>query len=348
MNRRFDPAQGRPRPRPGSSDPHRNARSRRARHRRCARVRAERSDASGRIDAFDLFCAYHLGITPDGGYRIQNIHEVARRFGTNAASCARSSPTRHGADDIVHSGFDLPSAQVDIMVAPEGISRRELARPLYDEFRSTPEADARLEARDGRRATPDRERRSDAMGAGRRRRATRAASNREPGPRSLQRRRQVGDRDRRRHRIGAAIARVFASAAPKVLIASRNGEHLGPVAKALRDDGGTVESITCDVRDADQVETMFDRAESPSAASTCMINNHGASFYARAEELSPNGFATIVAINLNGTFLCARAAARAWIERSKAGRIINMSSEAGTYGAPGMAHYAAAKAACRT
>ena len=42
------------------------------------------------------------------------------------------------ADDIVHSGFDLPGAQVDIMVAPTGISRRELARPLYDEFRSTP------------------------------------------------------------------------------------------------------------------------------------------------------------------------------------------------------------------
>jgi NAD(P)-dependent dehydrogenase (short-subunit alcohol dehydrogenase family) len=144
--------------------------------------------------------------------------------------------------------------------------------------------------------------------------------------------------------IGAAIARVFAERGAKVLIASRNGEHLGPVAKALRDDGGTVESITCDVRDADQVETMFDRAESAFGGVDVMINNHGASFYARAEELSPNGFATIVAINLNGTFLCARAAARRWIEKKSGGRIINMSSEAGTYGAPGMAHYAAAKA----
>jgi hypothetical protein len=97
------------------------------------------SPAPGKIDAFDLFCAYHLGITPDGGYRIQNIHEVARRFGTNAAEL-RQVLVAYGmaADDIVHSGFDLPSAQVDIMVAPEGISRRELARPLYDEFRSTP------------------------------------------------------------------------------------------------------------------------------------------------------------------------------------------------------------------
>lgn len=95
--------------------------------------------AAGKIDPFDLFCAYHLGITPEGAYRIQNIHEVARRFGTNAAEL-RQILTSLGmaADDIVHSGFDLPSAQVDIMVAPEGISRRELARPLYEEFRKAP------------------------------------------------------------------------------------------------------------------------------------------------------------------------------------------------------------------
>jgi len=144
--------------------------------------------------------------------------------------------------------------------------------------------------------------------------------------------------------IGAGIARAFSERGAKVLIASRNGEHLGPVAKALRDAGGTVESLTCDVRDAAQVETMFDHAEAAFGGVDVMISNHGASFYARAEDLSPNGFATIVAINLNGTFLCARAAARRWIDRKQGGRIINMSSEAGIYGAPGMSHYAAAKA----
>jgi 3-oxoacyl-[acyl-carrier protein] reductase len=145
--------------------------------------------------------------------------------------------------------------------------------------------------------------------------------------------------------IGAAIARVFAERGAKVLIASRNVEHLGPVARALREDGGTVESLACDVRDAAQIETMFDHAEAKHGGVDVMINNHGASFYQRAEDISPNGFATIVSINLNGTFFCARAAARRWIDRKQAGRIINMSSEAGIIGAPGMAHYAAAKAA---
>jgi hypothetical protein len=139
-DRRGAPPQGnRPRPRPDArpvqSRPDDRGRSAPARSNAPAPSRA----ATTRIDPFELFCAYHLGITTDGGYRIQNIHEVARRFGTNAAEL-RQILTDLGmaADDIVHSGFDLPTAQVDIMVAPEGISRRELARPLYDEFRNAP------------------------------------------------------------------------------------------------------------------------------------------------------------------------------------------------------------------
>ncbi len=109
------------------------------------------------IDAFELFCAYHLGITPDGAYRIQNIHEVARRFGTNAGELRQLlAGLGMAADDIVHSGFDLPGAQVDIMVAPEGISRRELARPLYDEFRNAPK-----KTRDWKREMEDAQRQID-------------------------------------------------------------------------------------------------------------------------------------------------------------------------------------------
>lgn len=156
MNRRFDPAQGRPRPRPGfeRSAPQRSQPPAARPAPNAARASGPSGASAGRIDAFDLFCAYHLGITPDGGYRIQNIHEVARRFGTNAAEL-RQILTDLGmaADDIVHSGFDLPSAQVDIMVAPEGISRRELARPLYDEFRSTPK-----QTRDWKREMEDAQR----------------------------------------------------------------------------------------------------------------------------------------------------------------------------------------------
>lgn len=91
------------------------------------------------ITPFDLFCAYHLGITAEGGYRFQNIHDVAKRFGCSSGVIKQVLQELNlDADSIVQSKFDMASAQVDIMAAPEGISRRELARELYDQFQRAP------------------------------------------------------------------------------------------------------------------------------------------------------------------------------------------------------------------
>jgi hypothetical protein len=91
------------------------------------------------IDGFRLFCAYHLGITEDGGYRFQNVHQVARRFGTNAGVIRQClSDLRMGPDVLVQSDFDMADAQVDVMMAPEGVSRIELAREIYERFRNAP------------------------------------------------------------------------------------------------------------------------------------------------------------------------------------------------------------------
>lgn len=144
--------------------------------------------------------------------------------------------------------------------------------------------------------------------------------------------------------IGAVITREFAARGAKLLIASRSTEHLESVVADVRARGGAIESIAVDVRDTTQVDAMIARAYSAFGGLDVLINNHGASFYQPATEISPNGFATIVAINLTGTFLCSTAAARRWIEAGRGGRVINMSSEAGVAGAPGMAHYGAAKA----
>lgn len=89
------------------------------------------------IDAFGLFCAYHLSITEDGGYRFQNIHQVARRFGTNAGVIRQLlTDFRMDPDVMVHSDFEMADAQVDVMMAPEGVSRIEMAREIYARFRS--------------------------------------------------------------------------------------------------------------------------------------------------------------------------------------------------------------------
>jgi hypothetical protein len=91
------------------------------------------------IEPFALFCAYHLGITEDGGYRFQNIHQVAKRFGTNAGVIKQLlADFEMDSDTIIHSAFDMAGAQVDIMLAPEGIDRTELAREFYEQFRVAP------------------------------------------------------------------------------------------------------------------------------------------------------------------------------------------------------------------
>lgn len=91
------------------------------------------------ITPFELFCAYHLGITPDDGYRFQNLHDVARRFGCSSAVIKQVlAELELDADSLVQSSFDIASAQVDIMAAPPGVSRLEMARKLYEELRSSP------------------------------------------------------------------------------------------------------------------------------------------------------------------------------------------------------------------
>lgn len=91
------------------------------------------------IDPFELFCAYHLGIGPNDTYRPSNINQVAQRFGVDPAAI-RQATRDYGFDSeaMLNKEFDLALAQLDIQVAPEGISKVELAKGIYEEFRNSP------------------------------------------------------------------------------------------------------------------------------------------------------------------------------------------------------------------
>ncbi|MEC7640669.1 MAG: hypothetical protein VYC17_00795 [Nitrospinota bacterium] len=87
------------------------------------------------IDPFELFCAYHLGIEPNNGYKPANINQVSQRFGVDPATI-RQATQKYGFDpeSMLNKDFDLALAQLDIQVAPEGVSKIELAKGLYEEF----------------------------------------------------------------------------------------------------------------------------------------------------------------------------------------------------------------------
>ena len=144
--------------------------------------------------------------------------------------------------------------------------------------------------------------------------------------------------------IGIAIAREFALREAPVLIASRNAAHLEPVRDEIRKLGGICEMLVVDVRDGAKCDEMIATAVRLFGRLDVMINNHGGSITTPSMKLSPNGWRAVVAINLDGTFFCSKAAARQFIEQVSGGSIINLSSTSGVHGSATMLPYAASKA----
>jgi len=98
------------------------------------------------------------------------------------------------------------------------------------------------------------------------------------------------------------------------------------------------------VRQEEQVKAMVDRAVQEWGRLDIMVNNAGASFRAKPEDISVNGWNTVVGINLTGAFLGCKWAGRQMMAHG-GGVIINVSSVAGVSGSTMMPHYGAAKAA---
>ena len=98
---------------------------------RCAET-LERTKVHG-IDAFELFCAYHLGITRANTYRFQNLHDLAGALAKNAGEI-HSALKVYGMADVVGCAFNLAKARVDIELADRGSDLRALAVEIYEAF----------------------------------------------------------------------------------------------------------------------------------------------------------------------------------------------------------------------
>jgi len=145
--------------------------------------------------------------------------------------------------------------------------------------------------------------------------------------------------------IGRVIAERFADDGVDVVVCSREMENVEPVAEGINDSerSGEAHAIECDVTDRDAVEAMVAATVEQFGGVDVLVNNAGASFMANFDDISPNGWNTILDINLTGTYHCTQAAEEYLKDAS--GSVINLSSVAGQQGAPWMSHYAAAKAA---
>ncbi|WP_435318884.1 SDR family NAD(P)-dependent oxidoreductase [Haloarchaeobius sp. TZWSO28] len=145
--------------------------------------------------------------------------------------------------------------------------------------------------------------------------------------------------------IGKVIAERFADDGIDVVVCSRDMENVEPVAEAITesDRPGDAHAVECDVTERDAVEALVEATVEEFGGLDVLVNNAGASFMAGFDDISPNGWSTIVDINLTGTYHCTQAAKEYLADGG--GAVLNLSSLAGKQGAPYMSHYAAAKAA---
>ena len=120
--------------------------------------------------------------------------------------------------------------------------------------------------------------------------------------------------------LGKSMATRFAELGADLVITSRRKEVIEKTAEELREHGGKVLAIACDVRDPDQVNDMVSQTVNEFGKIDILLNNAAGNFISPTEDLSPNAFKTVVDIVLNGTFNCTQAAGK--VMREKDGGVI--------------------------
>src|SRR6185295_9927726 len=124
--------------------------------------------------------------------------------------------------------------------------------------------------------------------------------------------------------IGLAIAKRLGSLGARIAIASRDSVNLEKGSAALREAGLDALAIQLDVRKPEQVDEMVERTVKHFGSLDILVNNAAGNFVCRAEELSPNGWNSVIGIVLNGTFYCSRAVGRYMIGRKRGGSIVSI------------------------
>lgn len=140
--------------------------------------------------------------------------------------------------------------------------------------------------------------------------------------------------------IGYAIAARLSEAGAKVLIADSDEE----AAKAAESKLNNTKAFKVDVSDEKQVEEMVAKAVSEFGGVDILVNNAGIYPEKPVLDSSLADFEKVLAINLKGAFLCAKAAAKQMIAQGRGGRIINITSiDALHPSSTGLAFYDASK-----
>ena len=153
--------------------------------------------------------------------------------------------------------------------------------------------------------------------------------------------------------IGAAVALLAASQGYAVAVNyTANSLAADEVVRHIRASGGNAITVQADVSVEADVLAMFQKVDAKLGSLTALVNNAGVvDMTSRIDAMSLERLQRMFAVNVFGSFMCAREAVKRMSTRYQAegGTIVNVSSAAARLGAPGQyVDYAAAKGAIET
>jgi 3-oxoacyl-[acyl-carrier protein] reductase len=143
--------------------------------------------------------------------------------------------------------------------------------------------------------------------------------------------------------IGRAIAvRLAGDGAAVVVNYAGGAREAGATVAAIERVGGRAVAVQADVSRPGDVTRLFDACFQHFNRLDVLVNNAGVMFTKPVTETGEEEFDRIFAVNMKGTFLCCREAAK---RMADGGRIVNLSSSTTALMLPGYASYVATKGA---
>jgi 2-hydroxycyclohexanecarboxyl-CoA dehydrogenase len=142
--------------------------------------------------------------------------------------------------------------------------------------------------------------------------------------------------------IGGATCRAFAAEGARVAVLDLNLEAAEKTAASIRDTGGNAAAFGCDITDRASVDAAVAATESRLGLIDVLVNNAGWDVFRPFTKTESAQWDRLIAINLVGALHMHHAVLPGMAAR-KAGRIVNISSDAARVGSSGEAVYAACK-----
>jgi 3-oxoacyl-[acyl-carrier protein] reductase len=135
--------------------------------------------------------------------------------------------------------------------------------------------------------------------------------------------------------LGADIAACLAEAGAAVAVAGRTQDSLEQAVARVRDAGGHAIGVACDVADKASVDAMAATVIGELGGVDILVNNAAIYPVRPWTEIPEDEWDAVLATNVKGYFLCARAVYPSMTERGR-GRIINLTSTTFLHGFPNM------------